>query len=71
MYLAAFLDAFKVLGVTALLFPYLFGLRLDWLSVGGGGAVVVTSSVELGCALCTVGRTLELGCALPTAGLFA
>ena len=58
IYLAAFLDACKVSVVTALLFLCLFGLGLDWLSVGGGGAVVVTSLVELGCAL-------------PITGLFA
>ena len=55
IYLAAFLVAFKVSVVTALLFLYLFDLGLDWLSVGGGGALVVKSSLELGCALCTVG----------------
>lgn len=48
IYLAAFPVAFKVSIVTALLFLCFFGLRLDWLSV-------VTSSLELGCALCTVG----------------
>ena len=41
--------------VTALLFLCFFGLGLDWLSMGGGGAVVVTSLVELGYALCTFG----------------
>ena len=55
IYLAAFPVAFKVSVVTALLFLCFFGLRLDWLSMGGGGALVVTSSLELGCALCTVG----------------
>ena len=58
IYLATFLDACKVSVVTAFLFLCLFGLGLDWLSMGGGGAVVVTSLVELGCAL-------------PTTGLFA
>ena len=71
IYLVAFLDAFKVSVVIALLFLYLFYLWLDWLSVGGEGAVVVTSLVELGCALCTVGWALEPGCAPPTVGLFA
>ena len=37
------------------LFLCIFGLGLDWLSVGGGGALVVTLSFELGCALPTVG----------------
>ena len=55
IYLAAFPVAFKVSVVTTLLFLCLFGLGLDWLPVGGGGALVVTSSLELGCALCTVG----------------
>ena len=55
IYLAAFPVTFKVSVVTALLFLCLFGLGLDWLSVGGGGTLVVTSSLELGCALCTVG----------------
>jgi len=55
IYLATFPVAFKVSVVTALLFLYLFGLGLDWLSVRGGGAFAITSSLELGCALCTVG----------------
>ena len=55
IYLAAFPVAFKVSVVTTLLFLCLFGLGLDWLLVGGGGALVVTSSLELSCALCTVG----------------
>ena len=37
------------------LFLYLFGLGLDWLSMGGGCALVVTLSFELSCALPTVG----------------
>ena len=37
------------------LFLCIFGLGLDWLSVGGGGALVVTLSFELGCAQPTVG----------------
>ena len=42
--------------ITAIyLFLCLFGLGLDWLSVGGGGALMVTLSFELGCAMSTVG----------------
>ena len=55
IYLAAFPVAFKVSVVATLLFLCLFGLGLDWLSMGGGGALLVTSSLELGCALCIVG----------------
>ena len=55
IYLATFLDACKVSVVIALLFLCLFGLGLDWLSVGGGGAVVLDWS----------------WIALPIAGLFA
>ena len=55
IYLATFPVAFKVSVMTALLFLCPFGLGLDWLSVGGGGAFVVTSSLEHGYALCTVG----------------
>ena len=55
IYLAAFLDACNISMVTALLFLCLFGLGLDWLSVGGGGAVVLDWS----------------WIALPIAGLFA
>ena len=55
IYLVAFPVAFKVSVMTAFLFLCLFGLGLDWLSVGGGGALVVTSSLEHGYALCTVG----------------
>ncbi|KAM4104263.1 hypothetical protein ACJW30_06G144200 [Castanea mollissima] len=55
IYIATFLNAFKVSMVTTLLFLCLFGLGLDWLSMEGRGAVVVTSLVELGHALCIVG----------------
>ena len=51
--LACYLPADLIAAIY--LFLCLFGLGLDWLSVGGGGVLVATLSFELGCALPTVG----------------